>query len=527
MLFWTAKGEPVQRTTAPSELGLTPAQWAGVASVLLAIAAFGLWIQLRIYPNHDVAWVLWGAREMMHGAKYGVDIIEPNPPLAWYLSMPTDAIAEWLNVPLDQPFRIAVALLGAIAAASLVWLRPPTMSVSGALIVAAVAEVGIVVVVGREFGQRDPLMMILVLPYLALAGRQLDGGPVPSAFARVAIGIVAGLGFALKPYFLAVPLLAELCLMTCGRRPRRLFRAENVSAAVVIAAYAAWILAFEQPYLRDVIPIVIPIYSAFHYPFLDVATPLALQILYVSAFVVLSFERKDGLGIILSASLCGFAISYLMQEGYDYHFMPVRTVALLLAARFMADVQCSRTVRWGALGIAAALMFFWWLPFRGWWSIARPDGALYKQIELFNDSIARHARGRSFLVVAVRTYPSFPAGIYAPARYISRTNGQWFLPAVAQARAEGHPSPSAERHAREFIMYDLRSKPALVLIDTDSRGHTRGPAHFDFLKFYEEDPKFRAVWRAYREVEPVASFRQFVRVKASPAGVSRHELGSK
>ena len=139
------------------------------------------------------------------------------------------------------------------------------------------------------------------------------------------------------------------------------------------------------------------------------------------------------------------------------------------------------------------------------WSKACPGGALYAQIEAIDNSIARHARGGSFLVVAVRTYPSFPAGIYAQARYISRTNGQWFLPAVAQARYEGHPSASAEMHARDFIMYDLRSKPTVVLIDTDSRGHTRGPADFDFLKFYEEDPNFRRVWAAYREVEPVDS----------------------
>lgn len=519
MLFWTANRESVRRTPVPSEFVATHIEVAGVTAALLAVAAVALWIQLRIYPNHDVAWVLWGARAMMHGAKFGRDIIEPNPPLAWYLSMPTDAIAEWLNVPLDRPFRIALALLGVLSAASLVRLRPAGLSVWRASIVAVVAALGMIVLVGREYGQRDPITIILALPYLALAGRQCDGDPVPTRTARVMIGVVAGLGFALKPYFLAVPLLVELSLMAFGRKPRRLFRAENLSAAGVIIAYAVWLVAFEQPYLRDVIPLVIPIYGAFSYPFVDVAVPMALQILCAAGFVVLSIEKTDGFGLVLSASLCGFAISYLIQEGYAYHLVPARTVALLLATRFMVDARCSRIVRLTGLGFATLLVFLWGLPFREWWAVARPGGALYAQIEDIDTSIARHARGGSFLVVAVRTYPSFPAGIYAPARYVSRTNGQWFLPAVVQARHKGDPSPSAETHARDFIMYDLRSRPTLVLIDTDSRGHTRGPADFDFLKFYEEDPKFRAVWRNYREVEPVASFRQFVRIDSTGADV--------
>ena len=517
MFSWSAKGESAQPTAAPTEFGLRASQLATISAVLLAIAAFGLWIQLRIYPNHDVAWVLWGSRAMMHGAKYGRDIIEPNPPLAWYLSMPTTALAEWLNVPLDLPFRIMLALLGALSAASLVWLRPTRMDVSRALILAAVATFGMVVLVGREFGQRDPITMILVLPYLALAGRRIDGGPLPSARSRIAIGIAAGIGFALKPYFLAVPALIELALLAFGQKPRRLLRAENISVAAVVLVYAAWLFAFEQPYLRDVVPLAQEIYWSFNLPLIEVVIPVAVQLVCVVGFVALSFEKKDGLGLVLFASLCGFAFSDVIQmKSYSYHLMPVRTVALLLAVRFLVDRESSRTIRLAALGLSAVLVFLWWLPFKPWWSAARPGGALYAQIEQIDNSIARHARGGSFLVVAVRTYPSFPAGIYAPARYVSRTNGQWFLPAVVQLRSEGKPSTSVEKHARDFIMHDLAAKPTLVLVDTDSRGHTRGPANFDFLKFYEEDPKFREVWRSYREVEPVGSFRQFVLVQTHP-----------
>jgi hypothetical protein len=123
--------------------------------------------------------------------------------------------------------------------------------------------------------------------------------------------------------------------------------------------------------------------------------------------------------------------------------------------------------------------------------------------------------GGRFLVAGVHPYPEFPLAIYSRGTWAARTNGQWFLPAVTQLRARGVYDSSAERHAREFMLRDLGTKPDLVLIDTNSRGHTTGPADFDFLKFYEEDPSFRIAWSSYGEIDRIGQFRQFVRLSRS------------
>ena len=503
----------IGRGSAQSELsGQTVKQWALCVLALAVPTAVALAIQLSTYPNHDVAWVLWGTREMLQGAQYGRDIIEPNPPLAWYLSMPTTILAMALGVPLDWTFRIALALAGAVSAASLVWLRPLRMTFAQSIMLAVVAAIALVTLQGREFGQRDPVMMIAVLPYLALSARRFDGEPVPGLFARIAIGAIAGLGFALKPYFLVVPLLIEAILWVWGKKPQALFRSENVSAAVVILAYAGWLLAFEQPYLYEIIPLVRGIYWSFDHSTAFIFKQLWPLLVGVIPFAFLTFQRKDGLGIVLLAAFCGFVFSYLMQhKGYHYHLLPARTVSLLLVAGVALDESLAQRLRLAALALAAALCALWMVQFIWWWPRARPGGPLYSQIERINQSIARHAGGGHYLVITIRTYPNFPAGIYAPSRYASRTNAQWFVPAVSQLRANGLPAESIERHAREFILHDLRHKPGLVMVDTDSEGHTRGPRNFDILKFYEEDPAFRAEWRHYREIERINSFRQFVR----------------
>jgi len=501
------------RPESRSAAGLSVLSWVLVVLALAVPAAIALAIQLSAYPNHDVAWVLWGSREMLHGAQYGRDIIEPNPPLAWYLSMPTTALAMALGVPLDRTFTIFITLAGVLSAASLIWLRPRRLSIGQSAVIAMVAVTTLLTMTGREFGQREPLMMILVLPYLALAGRRFDGASVPGPRATIAIGVIAGLGFALKPYFLAVPLLIEVVLKLWGKKPLALFRGENLSAAAVILAYGLWVILSEKPYLYEIIPLVREIYWSFNYPVLGISVRLTPLILGVAPLAYLFYKQKDGLGLVLTTSFVGFIFSYLIQQkGYDYHLNPARMLPLLLAVRLMVDPGFHRIYRWAALALTFAFFVLWMDRSIRWWSAARPGGSLYRQIEQINGSIARHASGGRYIVITIRTYPNFPAGIYAPARYASRTNAQWFLPAVAQLREKGQPSASVERHAREFVMHDLQTKPDLVLLDTNAKGHTLGPRDFDILKFYQEDPAFRQIWRPYREVEPIGQFRQFVRV---------------
>ncbi|MCL6682877.1 hypothetical protein [Sphingomonas alba] len=495
------------------------ANWPVALLILALPTALALFIQFSTYPNHDVAWVLWGAREMMHGAVYGRDIIEPNPPLAWYLSMPTNVIASLLHVPLDVPFKVALMIGGIASAACLIRMRPAGMDWHRSVLLAAVGIAVLLTLEGREFGQREPLMIILVLPYLALSARLADGGAVPGASGRIAIGILAGLGFALKPYFLVLPLAIEGVLWFCGQRPRALFRWENIAAAAVILFYGLWVLLFERAYLLETIPLVREIYWSFDQPISKVAVQLKPVILGTIPFAVIAFKKRDGFGMIMAVAFAAFVFSYFIQnKGYDYHAVPARAVALLLVARFVLDQNLGLLWRIGAAALTALFLTLWQVEFIRWWPEARPGGRLHRQIERIDASIARHAAGDRFFVITVRTYPNFPAGIYAPAQYGSRTNAQWFLPAVMQLRTKGERSQSIERHARDFILYDLRKKPALVLLDTNTRGHTQGPSHFDILGFYGEDPAFRSEWVHYREIGNIGQFRQFVRIDARGGG---------
>jgi hypothetical protein len=66
---------------------------------------------------------------------------------------------------------------------------------------------------GFSFGQREHACVLFGMPYLAAAVLRLQGGQISRKSLATCIGVLAGIGFALKPHFLAVPALVELLLL--------------------------------------------------------------------------------------------------------------------------------------------------------------------------------------------------------------------------------------------------------------------------------------------------------------------------
>ena len=56
--------------------------WAGLGLIALATIA----LHVAAPANHDVAWILDGAGRLLDGARFGRDIVDVNPPLAWWLA---------------------------------------------------------------------------------------------------------------------------------------------------------------------------------------------------------------------------------------------------------------------------------------------------------------------------------------------------------------------------------------------------------------------------------------------------------
>jgi hypothetical protein len=466
---------------------------------------------------------------MLDGAIFGRDIIAANPPLAWYLALPAAAISKYFHFDPVDALRLQIVLLTVGVLACAYHLRRPTSANAIQLVDAVIVLVlayYLFAGVFRDFGQREHICLALTMPYLLLTATRLEGKPV-SIWAAVGFGVAAGIGLALKPYFLAVPALVELVAIRHQRRLGIVWRPETVAIAATGTLYAASLLLATPAYLFEVMPLVRKIYWGFNSDFLSVCLGAAPEIIGLVFAACLCAKRGNtALQSVLLAASLGFLASYMLQQkGYSYHLFPLRaTVTLSLVLHLVRSLDhavANSRRRYEFVPILAACVVVFGLSLNsviGWYSAAnRSSGFLAGSIDDVVDVIDRYARNQTFYAISTHPFPGFPTALYAHAAWAGRTNSQFLLPAIIKMRAQGVPESdprlsSVEQTARAMFRQDLEVRvPAVVLVDARTRRHAINDLPFDFLEFYLGDPEIRRIWREYAEMPSIAGFRVFVR----------------
>ncbi|HUG01210.1 MAG TPA: hypothetical protein VML95_05070, partial [Longimicrobiales bacterium] len=281
--------------------------WPAVALALAAIAAV---VQFSLPLNFDVSWYLYGAGRLLDGATPYVDWVEPNPPLIVWLSLPFQVLAGWTGLSAQSLLRVGglfvVAASLALSAACLRQGPAEEHGVRDALLM--VMAFALLSVVGHHFFQREHVFLAATLPYTCAASVRARGLPLGRALA-IAVGAVAAVGLALKPFYVLVWLAVET-LLAWRRTPRAALRAENVAIVVVGLLYGIAILIWAAAYL-EIARMGARAYRSYAS---DVATtqilldPRALGSYALVAFAIALRRRypASGLRLVLLAMLLGY-----------------------------------------------------------------------------------------------------------------------------------------------------------------------------------------------------------------------------
>lgn len=219
-----------------------------------------------VYPqfwlNHDSSWYLVATRMFLDGKQLYVDIVEINPPLAFYLTVPSLYLADLTGMSETISFMAFCIVLGGF---SVIWLICIVLRTSLArpaqAIFILVPLFGIYALPAADFGQREQLFLILALPYFShlLLSEQAKS---VSLLEKLALGVCAALGLALKPYFLLIP-----CLIILAGPVKtllvRVFDPANLAIAASLAAYLIFILTVHPEYVSEIVPIANLVYSSY------------------------------------------------------------------------------------------------------------------------------------------------------------------------------------------------------------------------------------------------------------------------
>src|SRR5690606_1824158 len=206
----------------------------------------------------------------------------------------------------------------------------------------------LVVYPNAMFAQREHIMLVLTMPYLLVASGRADGEDLTTRL-KIVTGVMAGFGFAMKPYFLAIPLFVELYVLSQRGLRRSLADPAPWSVLGVCVAHALFAVIVTPEYFTVVLPLARAFYSEVRqYPWTDLVLSdnlgpptIILPLLGVAVLAVRSHLAR----VIFLAALGGLFSAYAQRKGWPYHALPAQALTLLLAGVIIAHVMDSSEER--------------------------------------------------------------------------------------------------------------------------------------------------------------------------------------
>ena len=463
-------------------------------SIALTLVALITAIRLTGTVDSDVAWQLWIAGRMHGGADLYRDIIETNPPLWFWMAVPVERVASVLHVRIESAL---IVMMGALGALSLLGTSRFIRHVapSRQMMFLCVAALMLSAMPWVHVGQREQIVMMGALPFAALIAARRECRAVPVLLA-LAIGACAALGFALKHYFLLVPLLLELWLLAGLRRSWHPIRPETMAMAAVGTVYAGAILILEPDFLTRIVPLLQLAYGAFGAPSVAyLLGPFAIvALLLLGALALLAprlmFSREAPLASALSIASLGFTLAYFIQfKGWPYHTIPMTGFAgmalIALLAESNSPLRALRVATPALLGLplflAAAEQRHPALP--------SPD---------LTDAISGLKRGESVGFLTTETAIPWSVTLQGGYTFASRYNGFWMMPAIMRNERLGGPSRGLTHLGTQIVSDTVAdftcSPPRRIIVSRPQPGEDL----FDILPFFLRNAEFVELLSHYR-----------------------------
>jgi hypothetical protein len=495
---------------------------------LIAGAVFGLtlvYLAVRPYWS-DQTWLLFAARRVLDGAQLGFeDIAEENPPLIIWLSTIPVSIGRALDIRLPASLQGCIA---ALVAFSVIWstslLRRECAADSKRFAgwFALVLLFATVVHPWLYYGQREQILLLLVLPYLVMAAGRIEGQAPPTGEAVVA-GLCGGIGFLLKPHHLLVVLAVEGLLLIRGRHVRSLYRPEVAAMIATGLGYAAAICLWAPDYLLKLVPLALnTIYDYHRAELSELILPIRwLKMAIVALLWAILYRRlaHGALATVLLLAGVSATVAHVVQlKAFDYHLVPAIAFFDLLFGVIVIDCWLHWVARRplpipvGLAATAAMLMFAGTIALCYPLQLARaarsaPDDRNTVLRALSHD-IPRNA---TVLILSTSPETFFEQVLDRNWQWASRFMSLWTVPAIVKAEraagSDGTAVPAVMRDAavltRNAVSADLtRWQPNPVLVErcqdaTFAQCRGMDTIRLDLLQWLEQGAGFAAAWSHY------------------------------
>lgn len=486
------------------------------------------WIQSHMALHQDIVILSHTAKVMLQGHTYGEGIFEPNPPLIFYLHAIPVLIAQWTGINILHVLYGYMFFWIAVSISCLRILIKNLFYTNGWIYYPLLYGLLYIFLFlpAEAFAQREHLLLMFTLPYLFLAACRLDNQHVHPGFAAV-LGIMGGIGFSIKPFFLPAWIFIELFFIIRGKKITAALRTESVCAGLIILLYNLSVPLLYPAYIRDVLPLWYPFYRAIMKPWQALFLNFYSEFCWVSLICMSWIQKQDPdapIKRVLQLGGFGFFITYLLPGApWFYHIMPAFSVCILYwiircgeSLKRISELSFRAWDTWLRVAITLCLsVMIFSLPAMHSMVLLpyftrqfASDNAL-KRLASFLDTHAPH-NSYDFLSM---NHALYKLEFYSTARFVgSFSFCNWEYTRLAPAIYSPSYRQAMLSYVLNIMSQDLNiQKPDFVLIDTATAPHYLGFA-IDYVKDYTQHPDFRRAFSHYQYITAIAPFEIYRRI---------------
>ena len=461
-----------------------------LALVWLASLVLSVWLQ----PAADLAWRYFIAGSILDGRSFYRDVIDLNPPLWFWAAIPSVWLGHLFGIGAHAPAMILAHVSVLVA----LWMF--ARGVDGILSKTErnIALIGFVIatlwVAVADVGQREQSALIASLLWLVLALRRDAQLPVSLGLA-VSIACFSAYGFALKHYFVLIPLAVEIVLALRLGKKWRPFRPETLVLGGMAIGYALLVFFFAHDFLTQIIPMAAISYDAFgvrsrlppEQAFLQIVGPA--QFLLVPLILALRLkERRPIILGLLGLSLLFLAIIIGQMKGFFYHYIALKGVCVLILTLWVArdepmGLLDSLLVRLGLLGFIFSM------------AVSPLNTVIKEGATPVSENLLRLIRAEptSNRIMILSTVPqnSFLVLAQEGRSFGARHYSMWMVPGLMVRVHDPKLAQAAEdqlAHVRRDYLEDIQCFAPAILISQTERFEGLRPIQTDGMGFLREDP---------------------------------------
>lgn len=481
---------------------------------LVFIFGFAWVTQSSLNLHWDILWGLEETKRLLSGGNYVTDFFEPSPPMFLYLYTIPILLQKSFSFKIALLFRLYIFFIISFVLfiSNKVFSLLSNHSSFKNIMLLALAVLLLNLPLAPDFGQREHLFFIFIIPYFLLVATRLQQ---PKKKQNTALtftcGLLAGIGAAIKPYFPLVIIIIEVYYALKQKHLAALLRSETVTIISVLAIYSLVIWYYHPAYFKIITPFMLRYHiQSYHFSwFALLSQPLSIFCIFIFLLYLfgnlfsLNNSHKNVASILFVANIGFFVIYFLQRTPWEYRLYPWYANSLWLLILLFYFLFQKNKNRSNHLNLICSILIFsfpFYYAFMYWKSFIDYN----KSMHAWASSFPNLGQNSSFYFLTATMANKFTLLTEFSGQSPSKYPHMAWLAGITK-KAKLPQSTLQYRQSLQDGEYLINSianelnffQPQYVFVDASVYKTYFGHTNFDFIKYFLMNKKFMQAWRSY------------------------------